>query len=167
MLADIPEALAGILDRFDYYPARLVIHDDPSVMPADERDWCMHNAAVDGDTCEATFWLGAYRRDPVTGAPVRLFKSWATHRPIAPESIRAERTFHHLLLTPEAVRSAADLGTWQGRDGLFFAGHFTRVTDLQETALESAIEVAEALDADSPNLQALRLTVRGIVSVGV
>ncbi|KHK95890.1 hypothetical protein LK09_17935 [Microbacterium mangrovi] len=156
-LTGIPDALAGILNRYDYYPARLVIHGDPRVMPADERDWCMHNAAASGETCEASFWLGASRTDPVTGAPVRLFKSWATHRSVAPESVRAERTFHHLLLTPDAVRAASDLTEWQGRDGLFFAGHFTQVTDLQETALASAIAVAEALDAGSPNLRALRM----------
>jgi predicted NAD/FAD-binding protein len=164
VLAGIPDALAGILNRYDYYPARLVIHDDPTVMPADRRDWCMHNAAVDGDTCEATFWLGAYRTDPVSGEPVQLFKSWATHRTIAPEAIRAERTFHHLLLTPDAVRAAADLAPWQGRDGLFFAGHATQLTDLQETALASAMAVAEVLDPDSTTLSELRRRARASVA---
>lgn len=139
-----PGALRDLLDRYDYYPARLVIHDDPRWMPADRRDWTMHNAAVAADACEATFWLGAYRTD-ASGRPLELFKSWATYR--SPRSVLAERTFHHLLLTPEAVRAAAELTARQGEDGLFFVGHATALTDLQETALRSARDVAAALGA--------------------
>jgi predicted NAD/FAD-binding protein len=158
-LVGVPGEVLGILNAYEHYPARLIVHEDETLMPADERDWCMHNAAVSGDTCEATFWLGAYRRHPELGEPVRLFKSWATHRTPRAESIRAEHTFHHLLLTPAAVRAAEKLRSWQGRDGLHFAGHCTQVTDLQETALESAIAVAETLDADGPNLRSLRARV--------
>ncbi|MDL9979481.1 FAD-dependent oxidoreductase [Microbacterium sp. ASV49] len=150
-LADAPGELREILSRYEYYPARLVIHDDASVMPADRRDWGMHDAAVTGDTCEASFWLGAYRAD-AAGRPLELFKSWATYREIDPSRIRAERTFHHLLLTPEAVRAARELAEWQGVDGLHFVGHATALTDLQETALQSAIAVAKSVAPGSERL---------------
>ena len=141
-----PGIRRDILDRYEYYPARLIIHDDPIWMPAARRDWSFHNAAVSPDSCEATFWLGAYRTD-ASGRPVELFKSWATHRDTEPRAIRAERTFHHLLLTPAAVRAAEELTARQGEDGLYFVGHATTMTDLQETALRSAMDVARALGA--------------------
>lgn len=150
-LTDAPAALREILGRYEYYPARLVIHDDASVMPADRRDWGMHDAAVSGDVCEASFWLGAYRTG-ADGHPVDLFKSWATYRAIDPSRIRAERTFHHLLLTPEAVRAARALAEWQGVDGIHFVGHATTLTDLQETALRSAIDVAQSVAPGSERL---------------
>src|SRR6185437_11971558 len=127
----------------------------------DRHDWCMHNAAVGDDSCEATFWLGAYRTDPATGRPLQLFKSWATHRTVQPEVVLAERTFHHLLLTPAAVRAAEELAQWQGWNGLHFAGHFTQITDLQETALLSAMHVADDLEPDSSNLRSLRRRAAG------
>ncbi|GAB3391475.1 hypothetical protein GCM10027568_17100 [Humibacter soli] len=156
VLTGLPYGLRDTLGAFDYYPARLAIHRDPACMPADPRDWCMHNAAVGDDSCEATFWLGAYRTDPATDHPLRLFKSWATHRAVQPREVLTERTFHHLLLTPAAVSAARELERWQGWNGLHFAGHFTQLTDLQETALVSAMAVADALDPDSPNLASLR-----------
>jgi len=154
LLVDAPTALRELLARYDYYPARLVLHRDASCTPADRHDWAMHNAAADHETCEATFWLGAYRTD-AAGLPLDLFKSWATYRDVAPATIVAEREFRHLLLTPDAVRAAADLERWQGVDGLHFVGHATAVTDLQETALESGMNVAQALSPESPRLRAL------------
>ena len=44
---------------------------------------------------------------------------------------------------------------WQGFKGLYFAGQFTTLTDLQETALYSAMSVARTLSPTSPSLQAL------------
>jgi len=155
-LTGATEALRDILGRYTYYAARMVIHEDPRYMPASQRDWCMHNAAVDGEICEATFWLGAYRTDPATGAPLRLFKSWATHRAAEPDAILAEREFRHLLLTPGALHAARELQRHQGVDGLHFVGHATTLTDLQETALWSAMKVAETLAPASPRLRPLQ-----------
>jgi predicted NAD/FAD-binding protein len=144
-LCDAPEDLLGILRRHEYYPTRIAIHRDPIVMPAARRDWCSHNAAVDGDSCEATIWLGAFRTNPKTGRPVQLFKSWATNRSPAPEDVVAEQTFLHALMSPETLRATEELASWQGVDGLYFTGHYTTVTDLQETALASGVAVASAL----------------------
>ena len=79
-LRTLPAELLDVLARHTYYTTRMVIHRDPIYMPANRRDWCSHNAAVDGDTCEASMWLGSFRRNPRTGQPVQLFKSWASNR---------------------------------------------------------------------------------------
>ncbi|MFF3313442.1 hypothetical protein [Streptomyces sp. NPDC002952] len=42
--------------------------------------------------------------------------------------------------------------TWQGYRGLYFAGHWTTVTDLQETALYSELRVARTVNAGGARL---------------
>jgi predicted NAD/FAD-binding protein len=154
-LRTLPAELLDVLARHTYYMTRMVIHRDPVYMPANRRDWSSHNAAVDGDTCEASMWLGSFRSNPRTGQPVQLFKSWASKRQAEPAEVLAEQTFLHASLTPGTLRATKELVRWQGFTGLHFAGHFTTLTDLQETALCSAMSVARTLSPTSRSLQAL------------
>jgi predicted NAD/FAD-binding protein len=154
-LGGLPAELLDVLARQTYYTTRMVIHRDPVYMPANRRDWCSHNAAVDGNTCEASMWLGAFRKNPRTGQPVQLFKSWASNRRVEPADILAEQTFQHAALTPATLRATQELARWQGYRSLYFTGHFMTLTDLQETALYSAMSVARALNPTSRSLQAL------------
>jgi predicted NAD/FAD-binding protein len=151
----VPAELLDVLARHTYYTTRMVIHRDPTYMPANRRDWCSHNAAVDGDTCEASMWLGSFRTNPRTGQPVQLFKSWASNRRKEPADVLAEQVFLHASLTPGTLRATQELERWQGFKGLHFAGQFTTLTDLQETALFSAMSVARTLSPTSRSLQAL------------
>ena len=154
-LRTLPAELLDVMARHTYYTARMVVHRDPIYMPANRRDWCSHNAAVDGDSCEASIWLGSFRTNPRTGEPVQLFKSWASNRQVEPAAVLAEQTFLHPALTPDTLRATQDLVRWQGFKGLHFTGHFTTLTDLQETALYSGMSVARTLSPSSRSLQAL------------
>ena len=162
-LRTLPAELLDVLARHTYYTTRMVIHRDPIYMPANRRDWCSHNAAVDGDTCEASMWLGSFRRNPRTGQPVQLFKSWASNRHVEPADVLAEQIFLHASLTPGTLRATQELVRWQGFNGLHFAGQFTTLTDLQETALYSGMSVARTLSPTSRSLQALE---KRLVSAG-
>jgi predicted NAD/FAD-binding protein len=166
-LASQPTELLDVLARHTYYTARMVIHGDAAYMPANRGDWCSHNAAVLGDSCEATIWLGAFRTNPRTGRPVQLFKSWASNRPVQPTDVLAEQTFLHPSLSPDTLRATQELTPWQGRDGLHFVGHFTTITDLQETALASGMAVAKAISPTSRTLLTLerRLAAAGQTDV--
>jgi predicted NAD/FAD-binding protein len=112
-------------------------------------------------------WLGAFRTNPRTGQPVQLFKSWASNRRDEPSDVLAEQIFQHASLTPATLRATQELERWQGFKGLHFAGQFTTLTDLQETALSSAMSVARTLSPTSRTLQALdkRLVSTGHVGV--
>ena len=162
-LRTLPADLLDVLARHTYYTTRMVIHRDPVYMPANRRDWCSHNAAVDGDTCEASMWLGSFRRNPRTGQPVQLFKSWASNRQAEPADVLAEQIFQHASLTPGTLRATQELVAWQGFNGLYFTGHYTTLTDLQETALYSGMSVARTLSPTSRSLQALE---KRMVSAG-
>ena len=116
-LRTVPTGLLDVLARQTYYTTRMVVHRDPIYMPANRRDWSWHNAAVDGDTCEASMWLGAFRTNPSTGEPVELFKSWASNRPVEPGDVVAEQIFLHAALTPSTLRATRDLGALAGLQG--------------------------------------------------
>jgi predicted NAD/FAD-binding protein len=75
----------------------------------------------------------------------------------------AARRFQHPLITPATIAAARALRSHQGGHGLYFSGQYTTGFDLQESALYSAMQVAEALAPASPTLAALkaRLALRG------
>jgi predicted NAD/FAD-binding protein len=166
-MSPLPGELLELLGKHEYYSARVVVHRDPIYMPDSQRYWCSHNAAVNGDSCEASIWLGSARKHPKTGKPIQLFKSWASKRESEPKDIVAEQTFLHPLLSPDTLRATKELVSWQGYKGLFFTGHYTTLTDLQETALYSGIAVAKVLNPACQRLQSLqqRLAKAGHASV--
>jgi uncharacterized protein len=148
-------AFAGVtalLDEYRYFDARLLVHTDPAYMHRDRRDWGAYNAAVDGRTCEGSVWLGALQPD----ANADVFKSWAERRRADPRHILFERRFKHPLITRSTIRAARALRPFQGRKGLYFSGRYTTGVDLQETALYSAMQVAEALAPGSRTLASLK-----------
>jgi predicted NAD/FAD-binding protein len=129
-------------------------------MHRDHSNWAAYNAAVDGINCEGSAWLGALQED---AAPVQVFKSWAQRRSADPKHILLERRFKHPLITRSTIKAARALRPLQGRGGLYFSGQYTTGMDLQESALYSAMQVAEAIAPGSRTLASLktRLSARG------
>jgi predicted NAD/FAD-binding protein len=131
--------------RFNYIPARVAIHTDPTYMPVNRRDWSGFNVLTDGPWCEPSMWFGAFR-------DVDVYKSWVSHRAELPRETIATFDYLHAHETPDLARAQTALGAVQGDQGLWFAG--THMTDVasQESALVSAIEVAKRLAPGSTNL---------------
>jgi predicted NAD/FAD-binding protein len=155
--ADVTE----LLDAYRYFDSRLLVHSDPAYMHRDRRNWAAYNAGVDGRRCEGSAWLGALQE---SSAPrVHVFKSWAQRRRADPKHILLERRFEHPLITRSTIKAARALRPLQGRKGLYFSGQYTTGTDLQESALYSAMQVTEALAPGSRTLARLeaRLSARG------
>lgn len=152
--ADVTE----LLDVYRYFDSRLLVHTDPAYMHHDRRNWAAYNAGISGHSCEGSAWLGALQ-DP----GLSVFKSWATRRRADPEHILFERRFKHPLITRSTIKAARALRAHQGRHGLYFSGHYTTGMDLQESALYSAMRVAEELAPDSRTLASLNtlLSARG------
>jgi predicted NAD/FAD-binding protein len=98
---------------------------------------------------------------------VHVFKSWAQRRRADPEHILLERRFKHPLIGRSTIRAARALGPLQGRRGLYFSGQYTTGMDLQESALSSAMGVAESLAPGSETLASLkaRLSARGLAGI--
>lgn len=152
--------VTALLDRYRYFDSRIVVHRDPAYVHAERANWTAYNAGVDGRECEGSAWLGALNDPLPSGATVDLFKSWAARRDAEPERILFERRFQHPLITPGAIAAARALRAHQGRGGVFFSGAYTTGADLQETAVYSAMRVAEAIAPRSPRLASLRRRMR-------
>jgi predicted NAD/FAD-binding protein len=156
-----------LLEAYRYFDARLVIHTDPAYVQHDRDNWAAYNAGVDGRRCEGSVWLGALQDRLPSGATVDVFKSWASRRRADPRHIVAERRFQHPLITRSAIDAARALGLWQGHRGLYFSGQYTTGADLQETAVYSAMRVAQCLAPCSRSLASLEslLAARGLAGV--
>jgi predicted NAD/FAD-binding protein len=175
LLARLPwaEGLVGVLDRYEHLSHKLTIHADPTYVHGDRRNWVLANVGVETGSVgrarreprgdgrnELSIWLGAG-----FGKTLDVFKSWTTYRRQAPKETLFERTFQHSIKTPAMMDASRRLRSWQGTEGLWFAGHFTSGIDLQESALCSAMDVVRSLCSSSPRLVALTsqrtLRVRG------
>lgn len=155
------EEVRTLLGQQEYYRSRLIVHRDPVYMPPHRKDWSVQNAAIDGENCEGSVWMGAIYKPEPQRAPLSLFKSWASWRQKESKAILWEREFKHCLSTPETMRAIKQLQNWQGVRGLYFAGHSMTCTDLQETALFSALDVARRLSPESPRLRRFEAQLEG------
>ena len=137
--------ITALLDVYGYFDSRLLVHTDAAYVHRDRRNWGAYNAGVDGLECEGSAWLGALQEKSASGATVHVFKSWAQRRRSDPKHILLERRFKHPVISRSTIKAARALRPLQGRRGLYFSGQYTTGMDLQESALYSAMEVAEAL----------------------
>ncbi len=159
--------LAALLNTYEYFDSRLLIHTDPAYVHHDRSNWASYNAGVRGRQCEGSVWYGALHRRLPSGETVDLFKSWATRRRADPAHILLERRFHHPVINRTAIRAARDLRRHQGRDGLYFSGQYTTGFDAQESAVYSAMKAAESLAPASHTLRSLKARLRASGLAGI
>jgi predicted NAD/FAD-binding protein len=148
--------LRALLNRYEYFDSRLLIHTDPAYVHRDRGNWAAYNAGVDGRECEGSVWFGALHTKLPSGGTIDVFKSWATRRRADPARILLERRFKHPLITRSTIQAARALRPLQGRNGLYFSGQYTTGFDSQESAVYSAIKVAESLAPGSRTLASLK-----------
>ncbi|HXI56643.1 MAG TPA: hypothetical protein VNO55_11330, partial [Polyangia bacterium] len=155
--------VTALLDAYEYFDSRLLIHTDAAYVHKDRANWAAYNAGVDGLECEGSSWLGALHEKLPSGGTIDVFKSWAQRRRADPTQILLERRFKHPLISKTTIQAARGLRPLQGRRGLYFSGQYTTGMDLQESAVYSAIKVTEALAPGSATLASLktRLAARG------
>jgi predicted NAD/FAD-binding protein len=159
--------VTALLDVYEYFDSRLLIHTDPAYVDRDRSNWAVYNAEVDGRQCEGSVWYGALQPKLSSGTTIDVFKSWAERRRTDPKRILLERRFKHPLITRSAIQAARALRSHQGRNGLYFSGQYTTGFDSQESALYSAMKVAESLAPHSRTLASLRalLKARGLAGI--
>lgn len=151
LLQGLPAAAAqrAALSQIGFFDATLALHADPLYAPAERRWWSFLNCSADGPWCEASMWL-----DPVLGTQ-SLWKSWVSHRPLPAQPLAVEH-FRHVLPDAGTVPALQAMAQLQGAGGLWFAGGYLEPFDSQETALRSALAVAEALTGGTARTRRLR-----------
>ena len=155
--------LRELLNAYEYFDSHLLIHTDPAYVHRDRANWAAYNAGVDGRQCEGSVWYGALRQKLPSGGTIDVFKSWAERRRADPAHIVLERRFKHPLISRSTIQAARALHPLQGRHGLYFSGQYTTGFDSQESAVYSAMKLAESLAPRSRTLASLRtlLAARG------
>ncbi|MFK4835535.1 FAD-dependent oxidoreductase [Microbacterium sp. ZW T2_14] len=143
-LAELVEQLA----RFEYFTTTIAIHGDRRLMPRDAAAWSVVNIRADAAHSALSIW------DPARHAPV--FKSWVTYDDVLPEPLYATATYEHGLIDTAYFDAQRRLRPLQGRHGISLAGLYTADADSHESAILSAVAVAERLAPDAPRLALLR-----------
>jgi predicted NAD/FAD-binding protein len=145
-------ALQGI----EFYDAQLMLHTDPAYAPPDKKTWSFLNCQVQGGFCEASMQLADVLTPAPGMPPPNVWKSWVTHRQSLPTQVLHQAGFTHLLSTPATIHAQSLLNTLQGQSGVWFAGGYTQPFDSQESALLSAMSVADGIGASAARMSALK-----------
>lgn len=155
LLAGLPAAadLYSVVRRFRHFETDIVIHGDDSFMPKHRADWSHVNMFHEGEHAFMTDWSG-WRH----GLPV--FRTWMPPQRKLPEPLYGRRRFHHLIMSPENALMQRQIASLQGRAGVWTVGMYAVDVDNHESALLSAIPLAQSLAPESPNLHRLLREVR-------
>jgi predicted NAD/FAD-binding protein len=142
------ESLRRELDKFEYFKGTIAVHGDRRLMPASEKHWSVFNIQNDEGRSALTVWKKWKSKTP-------LFKSWVNYEPRLPEPLYALETYEHPKVTPRYFEAQRSLARLQGQRNLWLAGLYTHDIDSHESAVLSAVKLAQQLDPQSANLKLL------------
>lgn len=137
------DAWRQAFERFEDYPARVAVHRDLDQMPAHRGLWGIANYQFTLDRKpRTTIWSGRrFRRD--------VFRSWLREDEAPHPSTLHTAEYRHIVMTPAHHGRQERLAALQGTAGLYAAGMYTGGIDNHESALRSALRVAQALAPDA------------------
>lgn len=152
LLREVQEAteLRAALGSVRHMSTRIAIHGDTRLLPPRRRDWSVLNTYFDGAHSHNTIWKSWHQ------PPSRhVFKSWVTYLDTMPDPLYAERTFEHVIPDRAYFKAQREIAQLQGRDGVWVAGTYSCGIDSHESAIRSAVAVAERLARGTSRLHAL------------
>jgi hypothetical protein len=150
LLRGVPAAaeMRAAVGTFRHFETEIVIHGDPSFMPPERRDWSHNNLFLDGEAAWMSDWPGL-------GAGVPVFRSWLSQGRALPRPLYGQRSFHHLLMSPENAVLQRRIASLQGAGGLWLTGMYAVDVDNHESALLSALVPVRALAPHSRDMAKL------------
>jgi predicted NAD/FAD-binding protein len=153
------QRVGKVLASFPYYRATITIHTDPAFVAADRRFWSFDNVEVANGWGQGSLWYGAVHPPLADGSTIDIFKSWTTNRGREPESPIYSERFLHALPSPDLGRAQVALDRFQGRHSVWFVGSHCIEVDSQDTALRSAMRVADVLAPTSRHYATLKASI--------
>ena len=142
------ESVRTLLDRVEFFPTTIALHGDTRLMPPRVEHWSVVNIRYDGRHSQNTVWKRWKSRRPI-------FKSWITYEENLPNPLYATATYVHPKVNAHYFRAQAGLAEMQGKNRLWLAGTYTNDIDCHESAIVSALRIAEALAPGSARLKQL------------
>jgi uncharacterized protein len=147
LVGDANPALREWLSQLRYQPNRAVLHTDARLMPRSRRAWAAWNyERAPALSQEQTgvclhYWLNRLQPLPWK-TPV--FVSLNPAREPDPATVIREFSYDHPVFDLKAIQAQQRLAEFQGRDGLWLAGAWTRY-GFHEDGLMSGLAVVEGL----------------------
>jgi predicted NAD/FAD-binding protein len=141
------EVWRRVFESFEDYQVRVALHRDQSYMPADRALWSSGNFFL-SKTLQPrnTIWAGFRWRAP-------LYRTWLRPGEAEPKGTLQVANYRHIITTPRHHGRQQQLARLQGTAGVWAAGMYTTGIDNHESALRSALRVAERL---APNNERVR-----------
>lgn len=136
------------LNRIDYFKTPIAVHEDHRLMPANRDHWSVINTRYEGTHSSNTIWKAWKSKRPI-------FRSWVTYDAELPSDLHIVRTYLHPKINLNYFRAQQNLVAQQGEHNLWLAGLYMHDIDCHESALLSAVNIAQVLDPQSSNLQRL------------
>lgn len=137
-------------DAFSAFPdskAHVAVHTDLQYMPANRRLWGTANFWLTRDLKpRTTVWSGQrFKAD--------VFRTWLREGEDAPQSTTHSANYRHIVITPEHPRRQQAVRNLQGVAGVWAAGMYTTGVDNHESALRSALIVAQGLSPEGERVR--------------
>ncbi len=151
LLAGLPgmERRSRELSRFEYFTTTIAVHGDERLMPRRQRHWSVFNTGFDGAHSTSTVWK------PWNTGSRPIFRSWVTYENHLPTPLYALRTYEHPKVTRAYFEAQQALHLMQGQDNVWLAGVYTHDVDCHESAVLSAVHIAEHFAPAEERLRAL------------
>lgn len=158
LLKNIPEKqdICSILNQIKYYFTLIAIHGDKRFMPQNRSDWGVVNIAYNGTNSAMTIYK------PWLDGPSPIFRSWLTYDILdsnaeasLPNPLYALVEWWHPYVDINYFYVQNAIQAVNGNQNLWFAGMYTIDNDSHESAIVSAMRVAQGLAPASERLTRL------------
>ncbi|KNC50756.1 amine oxidase [Thecamonas trahens ATCC 50062] len=154
LLQDPSPELKSILSLWGSETSDVVVHTDPSLMPADRSAWSPINVLLSDSGSPrpmATMWLNQLH-PALAHHEVNIFQTWNPLANPAPDSVITSSTFSRPVMCPTASKAANGLSALQGDGGVWMAGSYARYgLPLLENGVCSALDVVSRMGVPLPD----------------
>ncbi|VVC76611.1 hypothetical protein AQUSIP_19340 [Aquicella siphonis] len=146
--------LAQLLGKIRYIDTKIAIHGDARFMPPKKDDWRVANVRFNGSKSALTMYKAWKSKTPI-------FKSWVTYdvrspkdtgSPV-PDKLYALINYRHPVTDYNFFMVQDEIRKLQGNNNIWFVGMWTYDNDSHESAIASAVRVAQHLAPDSERLK--------------
>lgn len=138
-----------LLGAFDFQPNRVVLHSDTGLMPKRKAAWASWSYLTRQNPADGlcvTYWMNRLQNIRVSTPLLVSLNPFAEPDPAL---VHGEYNYDHPVFDQKAIDAQRLLPSQQGRNGLFFAGAWTRY-GFHEDGLASAVAIARSLGVDIP-----------------
>lgn len=147
LLSQIPhtQEFISALSKIEYLKATIAVHEDISFMPKNENNWSVANVFYNGIDSSLT----VYKKRK---SDIPLFRSWLLPSMPTPKNIHCLVDYYHAKPNVNYFEAQSLIESIQGKYNIWLAGVYTHDIDSHESAIVSAIKIAQKLAPNSERL---------------